>query len=449
VSIACEAALSAAEYDVVPTLATLAADRRNSVGDLAATSLIELAETLSAQAGGLRNYRDRRDPQLIRGRLNGALETALVQSPPPLRTEVVEAYLLMCDRDTPGLRRILQDRQASLHLPVTDALLSSPRPGILKLLVELLDDPHPPSPVFRIVSQRRDRSFVTELFTRMSATLSPTRKKNLNRIGEMPWVHDDLSWLESLDPSAQQGAVHVAVASGVPRDDAFRVVTQMARQGTVPGRVAAIAALAEFSGTEANRLILMALSDVEPQVQVAALAQLRDRRMPSALPHIIELLDSPHAGVRQQARECLPEFTLGRYLAAFALLDEEVARSTGRIVRHVDGDALDQLAKEFTAGRRERRRRAPAVTVAMDLVGELEDDLVLRLADEDHLVRREAAQALARSTSAEARDGLHQALLDPHPLVRLAAETSIQLLGTARGPEATGTRTENAPAVTG
>jgi HEAT repeat protein len=65
---------------------------------------------------------------------------------------------------------------------------------------------------------------------------------------------------------------------------------------------------------------------------------------------------------------------------------------------------------------------------AMEVAPEVELLIVALLADEDHLVRVEAARALAASTSPAAREALRQSLLDRSVVVQEAAEQSLQLL---------------------
>ena len=67
-----------------------------------------------------------------------------------------------------------------------------------------------------------------------------------------------------------------------------------------------------------------------------------------------ELGESRRVG-RGMAEEC-PRH--GARTVVVDLLDEEVAWSSGQLVRKVDGDTLDQLTRELTADRRARRRRA-------------------------------------------------------------------------------------------
>ena len=86
--------------------------------------------------------------------------------------------------------------------------------------------------------------------------------------------------------------------------------------------------------------MVRALDDPYAEVQAHALVQLRHRGIPNAMPRLIEMVDSPHAVVRDAVRTQLDEFRLERYLAAFDTLDEGVRRSTGELILKIDPEAL-------------------------------------------------------------------------------------------------------------
>jgi hypothetical protein len=169
-------------------------------------------------------------------------------------------------------------------------------------------------------------------------------------------------------------------------------------------------------------------------VQAAVVPQLRERNLPGALARLIELIDSPHAPVRDAARGSLVEFTFRRFTASFDMLDDEVRRSTGRLVRKVDPQAIPTLRLEMSAQARSRRLRALVMVAAMECTKELENEVVTLLTDEDHLVRAAAAQALSACPTDKTIAALREALLDRSVTVQHAAEESLLLLsGEAAG----------------
>jgi len=130
--------------------------------------------------------------------------------------------------------------------------------------------------------------------------------------------------------------------------------------------------------------------------------------------------------VRKAARESLDEFSFSRFLAAFDMLDDEVRRSTGTLVKKIDPQTVPLLRAEMESRVRTRRLRALVIARTIDLVARLEEEIIKLLHDDDHLVRAEAAAALGLNESTGSRDALHAALEDGSATVQEAAKKSLQ-----------------------
>ena len=76
--------------------------------------------------------------------------------------------------------------------------------------------------------------------------------------------------------------------------------------------------------------------------------------------------------MRNAARESLAEFSFDRFVSAFDMLDDEVRRTTGSLVRKINPDAVVTLAEELRTPSRGRRLRALAIADAMDVIEQLE-----------------------------------------------------------------------------
>jgi HEAT repeat protein len=179
-------------------------------------------------------------------------------------------------------------------------------------------------------------------------------------------------------------------------------------------------------GSEANALAMRALADPDPQVQANIIPQLRGRGIPGVLPNLLEFVESPYAVVRKAARDSLSEFSFKRFVAAFDMLDEEVRRSTGLLVKKIDPQTVLLLNDELKSPIRTRRLRGLTIARTIDVVESIEGAVIEMLADEDHLVRAEAAAALAKAATSAGRTALSQALTDSSEVVRQAAQRSLQ-----------------------
>ena len=214
--------------------------------------------------------------------------------------------------------------------------------------------------------------------------------------------------------------------SGVNRLDAFEVVRLAIKQGGNLAKSYASSCLEEFHGAEANQLVLECLHDPDGQVRANVVGQLRERGIPGAMQQLLGLIGSPDPRLSEAARGSLNEFTFERLLGSFDLLSEDVAESTGRLVKSIDQRAVEKLKVEFRSPSRTRRLRALAMSIAMGAVQEVEPEVLEMASDPDLFLRVEAARALAQCDSPAAGQLLRERLLDPSPSVQEAAEQSLQ-----------------------
>ena len=242
------------------------------------------------------------------------------------------------------------------------------------------------------------------------------------------WVSGDLSFLNDLDEASQHAAVQMVVSSGMKRQEIFSVVREILEHGAPAGRRAAAEALVDFTGTEANGVVLRAIDDSDPQVQAQLVRQLRERGIPGALQRLLAFAESPHEVVRSAARASLPEFRFDRYVASFDMLADDVRRCIGAIINRVDPASTEVLAVELTALARSRRLRGLQMIQAMRIAQQFEEPIIELLADEDHMVRAEAARTLGLCQTAQAVHALNQARADRSVAVQEAAVQSLRIL---------------------
>jgi HEAT repeat protein len=422
----CLAAVWFCEYDLIPTLLSVLEDRSKANADMAAETLLKLVGQLYEELSAPRDYTHRRDPQLVRRHAISSLEASVSRFGLHKRREVIEAFLLLVNRDNVTLKKLLENPHHAGFLVVVDVLSKSEHGGVLRLLLGFLDDPHAPSAALSVVANRSDLKFVRYFLRKIGREPAAAVGQNLKRITAVSWLRLGGMFLDQLDAAAQHGVVRLVMHSGVPRLPAFSALEHILLHGKPAGRREAARALAEFHGADANVLALKALDDPDAQVQANILAHLRRRGIPGALPRLLEMVDSRHAAVRKAARDSLIEFTFRRFLGAFDMLDEEVRRSTGLLVKKIDPQTSPLLREEMESVVRTRRLRALAIARAIEAVETLEEQVIELLHDEDHLVRAEAVAALAVCPTEASGRALENALSDRSPIVQEAAKKSIQ-----------------------
>ena len=430
----CQAILWFREYDLIPALINALTDQANPNVDIVGQTLLDLVESLYEELASPGKLRSRRDPQIIRQHTITALESAVRQYSRHRRREAVESFLILANRDDVLLKQVLSDPHHAAFVVMIETLSHSSREAVIQLLLALLDDPHSPSAALSVIGNRHDLRFLEFLLHKIGREPSKPVQRNLKRIASIGWLKEPAAVADALDGAAQHSLVKLVAASGVPRRLAFDTIAYVLEHGQPAGRPAAAEVLAEFNGAQANDLALGCLNDDSPQVQAKAIPQLRSRGIPGTLSRLVELLDSPHAVVRQAARKSLEEFSFQRYLAAFEMLDEEVRRGTGMLVKKVDPRLVPLLAEEMKSPMRTRRLRALEVAKTVEAVEELEANIIAMLNDEDHLVRVEAATTLAQASSQDSSIALRRSLEDSSPAVREAARQTLKSLDNVAHP---------------
>ncbi|MEO8494425.1 MAG: HEAT repeat domain-containing protein [Planctomycetota bacterium] len=428
---ACDAVLTLAEYDAIPALITAAEDNANPQAEHSAETLLLLADALCDALAAPRDYQNRRDPHVVHTHAVAALEQSVGRFDHHQRQEIVEAFLLLAGHTNAGLHHLLERPHHKAYVTLIHLLSHSHRLGVMRLILDSLDDPRTPSVMYGILARRKDVSFVRHMLKRFTDEVPKTAQNNLKRIESFGWLRDDMNLLSALNGEEQRGAIHLIMASGMNRLRVFEVVDFLLSHGAEEGRREAANALTEFRGEQASACVIRALEDDDPIVRATAVRQLRERGTRGAMTTLLDLIDSPHEAVREAARESLAEFTFERFLATFGTLDDETLAETGHIVNRVDLNALEGLRNELKSPIRVRRIRAIQMAVAMTAVSEVESLVIDQLYDEDHVIRAATAEALIQSPSAASRQALRNVILDRSQIVRDAAERTLQAFAEA------------------
>ena len=141
----CRAVLWFHEYDLLPALVNAAEEESNPNRQLVSTTLLRLAELLYDELASPRDYRNRRDPQLVRQHLLASLENSVRRYPKHRVGAVIEAFLLLAHHDNATLKQILADPLNPTYRPVIELMTQSPRAGVIRLVLNFLDDPQAPT----------------------------------------------------------------------------------------------------------------------------------------------------------------------------------------------------------------------------------------------------------------------------------------------------------------
>ncbi len=424
----CSALLYIREFELIPALVTGLEEPNNPHAPMVAQTLLSLCELLQEEISGPRDKPRLQDPVRICNLVLPSLEKAVERFELHRCREMIEAFLILANRENPVLHRVLAEPRHPAYMVMMDILCHSSRPALVRLVLNQLECRFAPSAVIQVVAHRSDVTFMRQLLKRIGPEPSALLRASLRRVESVACLTNSLDLLDTLSEKEQASAVLLAVASNMNRLSVFAVLKRVMASGRTAAHRAASAALSEFGGVEANQLVLDGLRDPDPQVQANVAVQLRERGIPGAITQLIQLLDSRHDIVRRAAQSCLTEFNFRRYITVFDLMEDRVRSSTGMLVMRIDPEATAELATELKSRTRSRRLRGLEAAVAMDAVYLVEPLIIGLLNDPDHYVRAEAARTLAYCNSPLSRQSLHNALSDRSVAVREAAEQSLEKL---------------------
>ncbi len=422
---ACDAALAARDYDQIPALATAAADGKNRWRSQAADAVLLLAEMLYEELHAPRDYRVRRDPQLQRASLLSSLERMVDTVDQHQKLELVEALLLLAERDNATVKRILQSPRDPSFPALAKVLQQSSRPGVIRLLLSYLDDPHAPRAALETLAARRDLQFIRQWLRKIGNQPPQVVRNNLHRIEEVAWLCDASAVFGALAEAEQAAAIQLASEANLVPSEALQILSLGLQDGSPAGRRAAATGLVRFSGPEADEIAWQALDDEDPVVRAQAVTRMGKHATPTVIPRLLDMLDSPHQLEREAAQACLNEYNFERYLIAYDTMAPEARTATGLLVKKVDATTVSQLTIELQAPIRVRRTRAIEIAITLALIPDLFDAITQLLTDEDQYTRLDAVRALATCELNESQQALRRAVLDHSPLVAQAAEDAL------------------------
>ncbi len=412
-------------YGVMPALTAVLKTPDSPLFPPTVRIIGELTEAFYLELSGQNRPEKHRDYDTMRKRMTGTLEEAVGQYGVHQSGEVLEAFLTLAKPQSNVLRRILQQPSESIHDPIVDAMTTSQHGGVIRLLLSFLEDPQMPNAARKVLTKREDVKFVENLAKYVGA--KPTRGvlDSLTTLKTISWARPHHPVFERLDDDCQEALVTILVRSGLERPLVLDTLGHLLLHGKPAGRRAAARAIEHFREAVATQLVREALDDEDPIVLAALLPQLRPRKVPDAMSLMIQMVDSPYEEVRAALGQAMPEFTFRQFLNNFDSMPEALLPTTGHLVRKIDLKAKGELIIELRGLSPVRRRKAVQAAAAMGMVRHMEQEIILRLSDDDHMVRIAAAKALAECDTMPSWEALRDAMLDKSVIVQETAEASL------------------------
>jgi len=348
--------------------------------------------------------------------------------------EVVEAALVLGAVDHESARKLLTQAATECRELAGRLLMSSRRPGVMQLVLDLMSRNYPPPRAFQVLQERTDPEFIAHLLGRFPKNLGETSLKNFRQVESVAWLKPGSAILPAIPPGLHDPLVSFVAAIGIPHQEKTIVYQWVIHNGSTEGRLAAAEVLTVLDDRAVKKALYSSLQSNDEDAQVWATSQLRARGVPEALRLLIERLDSPHESVRNVAREELHSFNLDLMLNLYEHLDPGLCLRAGQLVRKIDTECIPKLRQEFTSPIARRRMRAARASLALGLDHDVLAELLELARDDDSLVRRTAAEVLAAIEAPQALQALNELKDDQNPRVREEAAKGLaeRLAGGAR-----------------
>ncbi len=422
---ALDAVLTFRLYEVMPTLTSVLKTPDRPLFPAATRIIDELTDAFYLELSGQNRSDSRRDYDAIRTRLTTSLEEAVSCYSVHQSEEVLEAYLTLAKPQNVTLRRILQQPDETVHTPMVEVMKTSQRGGVVRLLLSFLEDPQMPGTARNVLATREDVKFLEHLGSYVGSKPTKNVLESLATFKNISWAQPGHPVFEQLDDTGQENLITVLAHSAVKRADLLDTLGYLLLHGKPGGRRAAARAFESFHDPKAVQFIREALGDKDPEVLAALVPQLRPRKVPGAMSMMMQMVDTPHIGLRSALGKAMPEFTFRQFINNFDAMPEELLPTTGHLVRKIDLRAKKELIAELEGLSPVRRRKAVQAAAAMGMVRTVEQQIIARLSDDDHMVRIAAAKVLAGCDTMPSWEALRDALLDKSVIVQEAAEASL------------------------
>ncbi|MCL2622101.1 MAG: hypothetical protein FWD31_00430 [Planctomycetaceae bacterium] len=266
------------------------------------------------------------------------------------RALFIDIYFQLCERFnglSNELSKLLSDPNHPAHSVFDRKLADSQVPQIMRFLVRQLESPQTPQSLLSIAARRKDRVFVRMLLETVGYSPLGALRENLSRIRRFEWLSEIRYQLGEFDPGCHRFLVELVRSSGLTELEKTIVYETVLRQGSQQGQMAVIERLRQMPTPDGDRLVLLASESEHPDIQAAALSQLRPRNIPGASGRLLRYVDSPHPEVRKVLSEELIEFRMDRLLQSLNVLSDEQRNYMLRVIDKIDPQKEETVAREL------------------------------------------------------------------------------------------------------
>ena len=342
------------------------------------------------------------------------------------RVEPLRGLLLLADATEPMFQKILESPRHPMFGPMMNLLAKTEQPNVTRLLLSSYTEPRPLKSLLAVAANHCDDGFIAALMSLLRTRKDKTIEKNLRLI-------DTISWIDSLDSVVggrtdedQVILLDYLLSTKISRERLYQAVCYFLQHGKVEARREASKAIAQFSGTDVNQLLLNTLDDYDPVVQANVIRTIRNRGIMEAHERVFQLKSSPYEVVRQAIRETYEEYCFEQYLISYDMLDDEPRKEMGKVVYEIDDRTLPLLKEELKSKLRNSRARALSIVETLDVADQVEEELIELLEIKDSVLQMNTLELLAQVPTFRAQRRIQEAVYDPNVSVAATAKRLLE-----------------------
>ncbi len=332
------------------------------------------------------------------------------------------------------LREMTANPNHPAHGAFIRKLAGSQDPHVMRFLVRQLESTVAPNSLLVAAARREDRAFLRMLLESVGYHPSVALQENLSRIKRFEGRGNLRAGLAEFDEGRQRFLVELVRCSGMGDYEKTAVYENVLRFGNRHGKTAVLEHLRQSATPDGDRLVILAIESDDPEVQAAALSQLRERKVRNSTGLLLRYVDSPHERVRQTISDELTEFRMDRMLQSLDALSDEQRKFMLKIVKKIDPKMRETIARELENPEQRQKDFLLNLITEEKTVVTYEASLMKLVEQEnDFFLRLKALKLLALGINESSRQFLKDtAERDANTEVRILAKRVYEIRGMAR-----------------
>jgi len=406
----CDMAIRNNLYETLPAISTMLDVPRPEWGDYAVGMLLKLATCFYNELANAASDVERRNMDRRREWFSSQLEDPVRRFPIHGRMEPVRAFLLVVKKNNEFLQGMFGDVHSQVCKTVINLLQNTEDVGYYRLLLGFIDDGNAPPVIDLILTSKQDKKFINYLLRMVGENPSQTTKDAVKRFKAFSWIRPDNEAIPGLIEGEEASFVQLVANSTMPRETTLAMFDLIFKLPSVKGRQAAIKAIRAFNGDDANRILITAANDSDPEVCAEAIRTMKAKRVKEVDQIIMQKYDHPSQLVRDTIYELMPDFRIESFFQKIGQVTENMARIIGRIVRRIDPSVQKRINEEIASAIPVRRKMAIDAMIYTNLAPDYEETLIHLADNDDELeVRIAACMALSHVLTNESWQTLQHA----------------------------------------